>query len=322
MLLTDTKRVNDLSLFGLGHRNLVSPAVTLVELLIVLVIISVMTLPVAGALRLSVDRLYTEYDRRMIEQRSDCAVSILNYRVYYCASGLPIDKDMYRKAFGGSNYASFYWDGPISVLNSPSGLTNGELRLVYIYPQGIRLKKSFTFGKDGQTIDLTSPINPGSLESRLSGIPYYLKNCVLFNGIIPARTPLIVRWIGNGGRSLQVESMNGTDAFSLGRGEELNLLCAMRVYSKSGKLYGNDMRQSGEQPRVDGIEDIRFEFNKDLKKLVVYMLIRGSHVNAVECKVIDRHLWPPYLYSPALAKKSFYRRAVKKTVMHLPNYLP
>ena len=322
MSLTDTKRVKGRSLFGLWHRSFVSPAVTLVELLIVLAIISVMALPVAGALRLSVDRLYAEYDRRMIAQRTDCVISILNYRVHYCAAGLPTDKDMYKKAFGGSTYASFNWNGPISILNSPSGLPNGELRLVYTHPQGIRLKKSFVFGKDGQTIDLTSPINPGRLESRLSGIPYYLKNCVVFNGISPSKTPLIVRWIGNSGKSLQVGSMNGTEVFSLGRGEELNLLCAMRVYCKAEKLYGNEMRQSGEQPRVDGIEDIRFEFDKELRKLTVYMLVRGSHVNADVCKVKDSHLWPSHLYSPALAKKSFYRRAVKKAVMHLPNYLP
>ena len=115
--------------------------------------------------------------------------------------------------------------------------------------------------------------------------------------------------------------MNASANFELICGDELCLFAASKLYCKNRILYCDDMRLSGEQPRVSGVEDIRFVFDKEARRIDVYVLIRGDSMYDDYINVLDANLWPKELPSKPLAKKSKYRRQVVKLVFSLPNYV-
>ncbi len=306
---------------GRALRDSCARGFTLAEVLVVTAILSIMIFPVFEVLKIASNQIPIERDRRLIRGRASLLSSVMNHRVYYCATGMPLGKDEFKKAFGESFYAPFYWDGPISVRKSPIGADAGELRLVYVQPQEIKLKENFVFGKDGKTVYFTDQLDIDSVLSKQSGGPTHVKNCVVFKRVRPHKIPLIVRWIGRDRKSAEVAPMNGIREFKLLRGDELCLFAASKLYSKNGILYCDDIRLSGEQPRVNGVEDIRFSFDSEAKRLDVYALIRGDYKYDDDCDVSDAELWPKEIPSKPLLKKSKYRRRVVKIVYNLPNYL-
>jgi hypothetical protein len=58
--------------------------------------------------------------------------------------------------------------------------------------------------------------------------------------------------------------------------DELSYIRAMHAWVDGGTFYTEDLTIQGQQPRVDGIEDIFFDYDSDNGLLTVYVLARGN----------------------------------------------
>lgn len=302
----------------LFQKNKKHPAYMLVEILFVTLMTSAMCMSLTTALKQAADLLTMSRDSRAMQNRATAVITLLRNPIFNCAMGLPLDPNEYREAFGNSSYVSFYWQGPISAVKSPTGKISGELRIAYAKPAYIKLASDVNYPDDGNTLYLDKAVEINALASRSRGGPGALNECVLFKNSFPRVNPLIVRWINGSRKSLEVDSLINS-RFKLYKGDMLHLLYAYRVFAKSGTLYTQDYRMSGEQPRVDGISDIRFDVDKDKRTVTVYLLVRGDHVFPECQKVEGAESWPGKFSDGAIYADSNYRRKLLTFTWGLPN---
>ncbi|MDO5563054.1 MAG: hypothetical protein Q4F74_05515 [Synergistaceae bacterium] len=259
-------------------------------------------------------------DLRTIQNRAEAVVTLLRNPVFYCGMGLPVAPNEYRAAFGGSVYASYYWNGPISAVKSPTGKAGGELRLVYAKPAYVKLTSDLKYPDDGNKLYFNGAVGVDTLASRSSGPPETLRECVIFKNSFPRVNPLIVRWVTGTRKSVEVESLINPE-FKLYKGDMLHLLYVYRIFARNGILYTQDYRMSGEQPRVDGISDIRFDADAERRTLTVYALIRGDRAYVDRPAVDGAETWPEKFSDGEVYKQSNYRRRLFVFTLGLPNYM-
>ena len=286
-----------------------------------MIILVTLTIPLLTMLRQSTDYLTTQIDYRIAQNRIFSALSLIRHPVFYCGMGMPVDTEEYRVAFGRSRFQPFNWAGPVSAVKNSLGKENGELRIVYAKSEHIKLKENFEYIKQGKTISFTKNINENSIIPRNSGIPENTRNCIIFKSSFPVFNPLIVRSANKNSPHVVVESFINPNFFKLYKNDTMYVLCAMKVFCKSGVLYTNDFKIAGDQPRVDGVNDIRFNVNKDKQNITIYLLVRGNQKFDTFKEIIGIEQCPTELAEEWTCKKSNYQRYAVKTVWRLPNCL-
>ena len=293
-------------------------ASALVNVLCAFAIMLMIMPPALTSLRQASETVVSYYDRRYAENKISMALALLRDPVFYCGISMPLDKKIYKKLFMNSTYEPFCWDGPIKISSSLSGTENGELRIAYGVPSGIRVIGSYDYGSSKKIIKLSRSEDEERIMEKSSGPPKYVKNVVMFARSFPPSMPLVVRDKDRSMKVLQAEYAEKT-RYSISEGDELIYFRAIRAYSYSGILYTDDYRISGIQPRVDGIEDISFDFDSTTKILNIYVLARGIKQYSDEKPIMWIENCPQNIVSRWQAKKSPYRRYARKVGWRLSN---
>lgn len=293
--------------------------VTLVEILLSTFLFLII-IPSLLALLLQTRNFFIKLnDYRTAHNRAFSTISLLRYPVFYCGLGVPMDPAEYKQSFGSSRFQPFNWAGPISVVKSSSGSEDSELRILFAKCDYKKLKSSFKYKEQGTVITITNKVDKNSIIPLSSGPVNNIKNCIVFKSSFPNINPLIVRWVSNDLTSLEIESYLNSEYFKLYKNDSIYLLSALKVFCKNGILYTNDFKTSGDQPRIDGIQDIRFYLDNNKKFITIYILSRGNSQSQENKTIIGLEKCTPELANEWSFLKSTYQLYVNKIVWRLPN---
>ena len=94
---------------------------------------------------------------------------------------------------------------------------------------------------------------------------------------------------------------------------------AMKVYALNDCLYTKDFRSAGDQPRVTGIMDIRFDVDLPNRTVAVYILARGDKLYDSPQEISGKEDWPEEYIGYWIGKGSRYRLFAAKFIWYLPN---
>ena len=301
--------------FGLGVEKKNS-GFTIIEVIMVLALFLVIIPPFITILKLSADKIVFYMDYRKAFDRTSRVVALLKAPVFYCGFGMPVSAERYKNVFCNLNFAPFDWNGPIESITGPSAYPNSELRIVYAQPARWKLDEPSNGVAFTGCVLLTETPEVSELPTSFSRNSTDLKRWLLFRGIVPPSLPLYITCAK--GKNLIVEN-NISSHFSIPNGERPYVFRAMKVYCMNDRVYTRDFRASGEQPRVTGIQDMRFDVDMENKLITMYVLSRGDIVYACGQKIIGQESWPEEYIKPWKEKGSRYQMYAYKFVWRLPN---
>lgn len=287
----------------------------LVALVIALTLFAFMAPPMLAALSTVSGRVALYLDYRTAASRSARAAALLKAPVFYCGYGMPSDAQEYKKAFDSQITEPFSWNGPISIASC--GSPNDELRVAYARPGSVRT--SCAFLSDGPTGVVTFSKRPDANEVASASSfskPKSVKNWIVFGSAVPLSVPLSITKIED--KSLTVKSYSAEN-FSIPQGERMYLFRAMKIFCRNGCLYAADYRTSGEQPRVDGVCDMRFDVDPRKKELTVYILVKGNATYDSPRDIIGKESWPDDYLRPWLENLPRYQLYASRRTWRLPN---
>lgn len=288
----------------------------LTELIISLAIFLIITAAILNSLTLSSNKITAFMDYRKAMIRTAKAVALLKMPAFYCGFGMPVGAAEYKKAFGNQKFDPFRWEGPIKSYTGPSGFADSELRIAFAAPGRSRLTKmTLSETKEGY-LYLDKLPEKGDIGESFSGYSFDIRNWIFFADTFPPGLPFCIT--GLSGKIMTVKNYI-SPAFSILQNDRLYHFRAIRIYCLNGTVYTKDHRSPGDQPRVSGIMDMRFQVDAELKTLTVYVLARGDHEYSEKREIIDAYLWPEEYISPWKDKRSKYQLYASKTVWRLPN---
>lgn len=224
-------------------------------------------------------------DETAAARRLDSVFAILEQPAELCGYGLSSDPGDYRSRFGVGS-APFSWPGPISIEEISLGgrkRSGGLCRIVYASASGIR---NVNESSASATRFVTLLSDAPKLMDTAAGAPR-IKNWAVFGAVMPSRYPLRLDKKVQAAQGCHATftraGASGDVELTIPRNDELFYLRALElrvrlVTDETGAdytLYTNDHTGSGNQPRVDGIVDARFEL-VDRKLLRVRVLARGE----------------------------------------------
>lgn len=237
-------------------------------------------------------RLYN--DRRIAESRICTVGAVLRIPVFYCTLGIPLDAGEYKKSFGSNLSSPFSWNGPISVTQGRDGKADGCLRLAYGCPEPCRTQREYGVGKTAAPLRFDTAANQNYFALDLHDKSQSVKNWVLFENCVPRRTPLVVTRAS--GYEFQLKTFLADEAV-VPKGDRLLLFRAVECWALNDRLYTKDFRTTGDQPRENGVCDIRFYLNGDRSRLTVCLIVRGDDDSLAPGRVVGAEKCPEELLS-------------------------
>lgn len=288
----------------------------LTELIISLAIFLIITAAILNSLTLSTQKIASFMDHRKAMIRTAQAVALLKMPVFYCGFGMPSDASEYKKAFGSQKFDPFRWEGPIKAYTGPSSLVNSELRVAFAAPGISRLSKITLSETEEGTLYLDKEPEKNDIGDSFSGNSFDTRNWVFFANTLPPGLPFCIT--GAYGKIMTVKN-NLCPSFSILESDRMYHFRAMKIYCLKETLYTKDFRSPGDQPKVFGIMDMRFDVDDEKKTLTVYVLARGDHEYKEKRPIIDAYLWPENYIAPWEGILSKYQLYASKTVWRLPN---
>lgn len=274
-----------------SRQRRVSCAFILADSLVALFIFALILPEILSLWRTASFELRLSRDKAVAERRAECVAAILKAPLFHCGMGLETDAAGYKRGFNNRLASPFSWNGPLSILPTYDKRPEGLLRVAFGFPESARLKTEVlgTESKAELIFDASPVLN--YLDLSLFDKGSSVKNWLLFAGS-RHRTPFCV--IAANGAKLSVKNYAVSD-FYLPKGDRIVHFRALEVFSRDGKLYTNDFRTAGEQPRENGVCDIRFRVRDDMLALTVYILVRGDDASlANEAPGVRRiENWPP-----------------------------
>lgn len=244
----------------------------LIEILLATAIIATIFPVMPTLLKQATDTFLSLYDKRIALQRIISAEGLLENPIFYCGYAMPCNAEDYKNCFNNAS-EPFSWEGAISVTDY-NGRKNAALRIVYGKRENLRVATKFNYAEGvSDTIHLSGKVNSDNIKASSAAQPSKVQNYVLFASMSRAAVPLPVR---KATASEVTVSGSIYSNFVIPEQDTLYLLCALKLYAQDGKLYSNDYRTTGIQPRIDGIEDIRFFVDKTHKTVTTYILAQGE----------------------------------------------
>ncbi|MEG1602364.1 MAG: hypothetical protein RR340_01965 [Cloacibacillus sp.] len=230
-------------------------------------------------------------DRAVAQRRAECVAAILVAPVFYCGMGMAAGAEGYKRGFNNRLATPFSWNGPLSILPTYDKRPEGLLRVAFGFPESARLKNEARGVESKAELTFDAPPVLNYLDLSLFDKGSSVKNWLLFAGC-RKRTPFCA--LAANGAKLTVKNYAAKD-FYLPKGDRIVNFRALEVFSRDGKLYTNDFRTAGEQPRENGVCDIRFRVRDDMRALTVYILIRGDDASLANGAAAVRRVenWPP-----------------------------
>ncbi len=288
----------------------------LTELLISLLTFIVITAAILTTLKLSAEKITSFLDYRKATLRIAKAAALLKAPVFYCGFGMPLSSSVYKRAFGSQKFDPFRWEGPISACKGPNSFANSELRIAYAMPGTPRLslRTVSEYSESLVRLDKFPPL--GSIGESFAGCAFDIRNWVIFPSSFPPALPL--RITAASGKTLSVKN-NFDSSFSISKGDRIYHFRAMKIYCLNDRLYTKDFRSSGDQPRIEGIRDMRFDVDIGKRTITVYLLVRGDHLYEKNMPIKNSDLWPDEYIGPWISKGSKYQQFAAKRVWRLPN---
>ena len=274
-------------------------------------ILSLFFTPVKNALYAY--RLYN--DRRIAESRICTVGAVLRIPVFYCALGIPLDD----KYLGSNLSALLGWNGPISVIQGRDGKADGCLRLAYSCPERCRTLREYNSGKADSSFRFDTAANQNYFALDLHDKSQSVKNWVLFENCVPRRTPLVVTRAS--GSELQLKTLSADEAV-VPKGDRLLLFRAVECWALNDRLYTKDFRTTGDQPRENGVCDIRFYLNDDRSRLTVCLIVRGDDDSLAPGRVVGAEKCPEELLSQWRGRSRYVLYCARFTWPILNNRAP
>lgn len=239
-------------------------------------------------------------DEEVASERIDTAAAEVLRAARTCGVGMPTDGDRYIDAFGrmSNQFAPMGWRAPLYIARPTSATQERESARAYI-AYGAPTS-SFTVdavSTDAQTFTVTisgdvmdpRTIEPSSdLIAHAQGLATSPKNWLLFAASEPAGTPVwISRRPESSARGIVLEvKRHTTGRLYVPRGTPICLTRAADIMTEPRRegadweLFVDAHDESGDQPTVRGIVDMRFVHDEESGTLKVWILARGDRVGA------------------------------------------
>ena len=300
-----------------GHvKRIKTKGFSLIELLIALLIFASVTVPLISTFKISIEKMTAFTDYRKAMNRRARAISLLKSPVFYCGFGMPFNVDSYKDSFGRLNFDPFRWDGPISVALGASSLSNSEIRIAYAMPGSTKLayQCDSVFPEGG--LRLHKFPESGEFGESFAGNAGDIRNWIFFSGTTPPSLPFRVTALN--GKNMSVKNELGK-SFRLLKGDRTYHFRAMKLYCLKDSVYTRDYRSPGDQPRVAGIIDMRFDMDKIKKLIYIYILVRGDTVHKETRAIVGKETWPEEYIRPWIEKSPKRQYYASKIVWRLPN---
>lgn len=302
-----------------GQTNKIkSKGFSLIELLIALLMFVLITVPIVSTFKISIEKMTAFVDYRKAMNRRARAVSLLKAPIFHCGFGMHYDVDRYKESFGSLNFDPFRWDGPISVKTGASSFANSEIRIAYAMPGSTKLADPCITDFPEGSLRLHKFPEPGEIGDSFTGNGADIRNWIFFSSMTPPSTPL--RVTGINGKIMQVKNEFGK-SFHLLKGDRTYHFRALKIYCLNGTIYTRDYRSPGDQPRIAGIVDMRFELDKPQKLINIYILVRGDTVHRTKKAIIGKESWPEEYINDWIGSSPNYQLYASKVVWSLPNCL-
>lgn len=235
-----------------------SKAFTLTELLIAMLIVGIIAGATIGLLVTYLKQFEQSTELTAARQRGEMVFAILDAQVLHSGLGMPDETAAFQSAFAGL--------GAISGWNAPVSVTSGDvLQIVYAVPAGLAVTAEYELqAGTSQNIGLTGPIPANLLATGIT--------CTKGWAIFPSLgNP--VKVTGISGSTLTIlPTVDGHLAFF----DELHYIRAERVTISGEHLYTEDVTNQSAQPRLEGIADLRFQWDASSRLLRCWVLARGD----------------------------------------------
>ena len=306
-------------------------AFSLVELLIGAALMSLIFIGLAEVTFKSFEVLHFIEDVRVSGRRAGRVFELLRMPLEHCGYGMPKEPNEFRRAFGSMDFEPFNCSGAFSIPPIFPGVGAREKSECVIL---------FGIGTDARVVDeintsdseLSVRISTGLALLEPCGIghrPLSVKNWVLFGAMLPELRPLFLKTVSSGGtpsgnRLLGLSSPTGEQIF-IPMSEEPFYLRAFRCRVKRGEggdsIFNiNDYTGSGDQPRVEGVIDARFDYDPVHHLVTVNLLVRGDNRSGEKKSTGAVKGWRDEYTSDIPEDARYYRLFAYKRTFHLKNF--
>jgi hypothetical protein len=203
-------------------------------------------------------------------QRGEMVLSILEGPVLHAGLGMPNTSPDFKNTFDHETYDFLNFDSvemtsPVKIVDSK------DMYIFYSIPS----KHFASQSADLLDVSFDITVEPGNISSkRLLDHSSTFKSWVTFP---TGGVPLYITSLTNFTDYTKLEcSVYGGPSGVISQYDELHYIRAMHAWVDEGSFYTEDLTIQGQQPRVDGIEDIFFDYDSDNGLLTVYVLARGN----------------------------------------------
>jgi len=309
-----------------------SEAICLAEILVSVLIIPLLLCGLASVTYVPLRIMQRAEDISVAQDRAEMVFAILSTPLEHCGYGLPKKPDDYVYAFK-TPLPPFNWLGSLSIETAvlPNGLReNGKCMIAYAVET-----KSRTIAKAETTSDtmwFTVNSVPPLLKSvsPSSGIGNDVNNWILFGSMmpycLPARKNTTQFTLPNGDVRISVKlnrPSSDDEVITIPENDELFYFRAMECQvrnSADGLVFATrDNMNTGWQPRVDGIVDVRFELDPSRRLIHVWTLTHGTRRFADVVTKGTPKDWPEKYAGDIPNEYRHYRLLAREVVFSLPN---
>ncbi|MCL2683759.1 MAG: hypothetical protein FWE55_00800 [Synergistaceae bacterium] len=307
-------------------------ALCLTEILVSLLIIPMVLCGLAAVTYIPLRIMRHAEDISTAQDRAELVFSILTIPLEHCGYGLPKQPGDYTYAFNTS-LPPFTWPGPLSIGMAvlPDGIReNGNCKIAYAVET-----KSRTIEK-AETASNTMQVTVNSVPSLLnsvsgsSGSGSDVNNWILFGSMmpycLPARKNMTQTTLSNGDVRISVmfnRPASGGETLWIPENDELFYLrvmeCQVRSSEKDSIFATRDYMNTGWQPRVEGVVDVRFELEPNRRLIRVWTLTHGSQRFANVVTSGTPPGWPEKYADGISDECRHYRLLAREAVFSLQN---
>jgi hypothetical protein len=192
-------------------------------------------------------------------QRGEMVLSILESPVLHAGLGMPDTSPDFKNSFGEPSWLSM--EDAVEVKDSST-----DLYICYAMPSRNVILESADVTGGSFDISMEKDINNTYIEANRNTF----KSWVTFP---TGGVPLYVT--DKNADKLTIKAAQETGS-RISQYDELSYIRAMHAWVYEGTFYTEDLTIQGQQPRVEGIEDIFFDYDSDNGLLTVYILARGN----------------------------------------------
>ena len=306
-----------------------SEAVCLTEILVSLLIVPILLCGLASVMYIPIRIMRHTEDISVAQDRAEMVFSILATPLEHCGYGLPKKPDDYVYAFNNS-LPPFTWPGSLSIEAAvlPDGLReNGKCMIAYAVETKSRTTAKAETTSDDMwlTVNSVPPLLKGTSDSGGD-----MNNWILFGSMmpycLPARKNTAQFTLPNGDASISVRfnrPSSDDETITIPENDELFYFRVMECQvrrSAEGLIFATrDHMNTGWQPRVEGVVDVRFELEPNRRLIRVWTLTHGTQRFADVVTKDTPTGWPEKYAGDIPNEYRHYRLLAREAVFSLPN---